>query len=92
MLEITRDNQQAQEELEKQLHSIVNHPRDFVIEVQLQDMTSYLLSIAKGSPTEHSWLKMNQIRSNSFYKFFPKEIFQTELNRVKIKLLNQKRS
>jgi len=43
-----------------------------------------------GSPTEHAWLKMNQIRSNSFYKFFPKEIFQKELNNVKINLLNEK--
>jgi hypothetical protein len=48
------------------------------------------LSIAKGSPTEHAWLKMNQIRSNSFYKFFPKEIFQKELYNVKMNLLKQK--
>lgn len=58
--------------------------------VQLQDIKSYLLSIAKGSPTEHAWLKMNQIRSNSFYKFFPKEIFQKELYNVKMNLLKQK--
>ena len=90
MLEITRNNKRAQEELKKQLHYFVNNPRDFVIEVQLQDIKSYLLSIAKGSPTEHAWLKMNQIRSNSYYKFFPKEIFQKELNNVKMNLLNQK--
>jgi hypothetical protein len=58
--------------------------------VQLQDIKSYLLSIAKGSPTEHARLKMNQIRSNSFYKFFPKWIFQKELYNVKMNLLKQK--
>jgi hypothetical protein len=92
ILEITRDNKQAQQELKEQLHYIVNNPRDFVIEVQLQDIKSYLLSIAKGSPTEHARLKMSQIRSNSFYKFFPKEIFQKELNNFKIKILNDQKS
>ena len=89
MLEITRNNKRAQEELTKQLQHFVNNPRDFVIEVQLQDIKSYLLSMAKGSPTEHAWLKMNQIRSNSFYKFFPKEIFQEEISGLKEKLLNR---
>ena len=90
MLEITRDNEQAQKELKRQLHHFVNNPKDFVIEVQLQDIKSYLLSIARGSPTEHACLKMNQIRSNSFYKFFPKEIFEKEMKNVKIRVLKQK--
>jgi len=89
MMEITRNNKRAQEELTKQLHHFVNNPRDFVIEVQLQDIKSYLLSMAKGSPTEHARLKMNQIRTNSFYKFFPKEIFQEEISRLKEKLLSR---
>ncbi|MFC1888722.1 hypothetical protein ACFL4G_03090 [Thermodesulfobacteriota bacterium] len=92
MLEITRNTKRAQEELTKQLQYFVNNPRDFVIEVQLQDIKSYLLSMAKGSPTEHARLKISQIRSNSFYKFFPKEIFQEEINRLKEKILNREKT
>jgi hypothetical protein len=60
-----------------------------VIEVQLQDIKSYLLSIAKGSSTAHACLKMNQIRSNSFYKFFPKEIYERDVTQLKLGLLGQ---
>ncbi len=60
-----------------------------MIEVQLQDIKSYLLSIAKGSSTAHGWLKMNQIRSNSFYKFFPSEIYERDVTLLKLRLLAQ---
>ncbi len=53
----------------------------------MQDIKSYLLSIASGSYTAHTWLKMNQIRSNSFYKFFPKEIYEGDIERLKLTLL-----
>jgi hypothetical protein len=87
LLKLTRGNQLAQEELRDRLEYFLNHPRDFVIEVQLQDIESYLLSIARGSPTAHAWLKTNQIRSNSFYKFFPKEIYERDIARLKLTLL-----
>ncbi len=89
MLELTKGNRVAQRELRNRLAYFVNHPSDFVIEVQLQDMKSYLLSIAKGSSTAHTWLKMNQIRSNSFYKFFPKEIYERDVDSLKLTLLGQ---
>jgi hypothetical protein len=89
MLKLTRGNQIAQKELKNRLEYFVNHPSDFVIEVQLQDIKSYLLSIAKGSSTSHTWLKMNQIRSNSFYKFFPREIYERDIIRLKQRLLGR---
>jgi hypothetical protein len=88
MLEITRGNEEAQEALKQRLDYFVNNPRDFVIEVQLQDMRSFLLSMARGSRTDHAWLKMNQIRSNSFYKLFPKEIFEEEVGKLKLSMLS----
>ncbi len=89
MLQLTKGNREAQRELRNRLAYFVNHPSDFVIEVQLQDIKSYLLSIAKGSSTAHASLKMNQIRSNSFYKFFPGEIYEREVAELKLKLLGQ---
>jgi hypothetical protein len=89
MLKLTRGNRIAQMELKNRLEYFVNHPSDFVIEVQLQDIKSYLLSIAKGSSTSHTWLKMNQIRSNSFYKFFPREIYERDITRLKQRLLGR---
>ncbi len=89
MIKLTRGNTVAQKELKTRLEYFVSHPSDFVIEVQLQDIKSYLLSIAKGSSTAHGWLKMNQIRSNSFYKFFPKEIYEPELVQLKLGLLHR---
>ena len=89
MLKLTRGNRIAQKELKNRLEYFVNHPSDFVIEVQLQDIKSYLLSIAKGSSTSHTWLKMNQIRSNSFYKFFPREIYERDITRLKQRLLGR---
>jgi hypothetical protein len=88
MLEITRDNARAQEELLRRREHFVNNPRDFVIEVQLQDIRSFLLSISRGSPTEHAWLKMNQIRSNSLYKIFPEQVFEEEITRLRSRLLD----
>jgi hypothetical protein len=89
MLKLTRGNRVAQKELRNRLEYFVDHPSDFVIEVQLQDIKSYLLSIAKGSSTAHACLKMNQIRSNSFYKFFPKEIYERDVTQLKLGLLGQ---
>ena len=87
MIKLTRGNRLAQQELRTRLDYFSNHPRDFVIEVQIQDIKSYLLSIAKGSSTAHGWLKMNQIRSNSFFKFFPSEIYEQDVRRLKLNLL-----
>jgi hypothetical protein len=89
MLKLTRGNRVAQKELKNRLEYFVNHPSDFVIEVQLQDIKSYFLSIAKGSSTAHASLKMNQIRSNSFYKFFPSEIYEQDVNQLKLRVLGQ---
>lgn len=88
MLELTQGNAAAQEELRTRLAHFVNNPRDFVIEVQLQDIRSYLLSIAEGSPTAHGWLKMNQIRANSFYKIFPREVYEEAVAGLKDRLLH----
>jgi hypothetical protein len=87
LLDMTKENEAAQKELKLRLQYLINNPRDFVIEVQLQDIESHLQSIAKGSPTEHALLKKNQIRSNSFYKFFPEEIYKDELIRLKERML-----
>jgi hypothetical protein len=89
MLKLTHGNPAAREELLNRLKYFISHPKDFVIEVQLQDIKSYLLSNAEGSPTAHDWLKMNQIRSNSFYKFFPEEIYEKEITRLKLGMLSK---
>ena len=87
LLDITKGNEVAQKELRLRLQYLINNPRDFVIEVQLQDIESHLQSIARGSPTEHALLKKNQIRSNSFYKLFPEEIYKDELIKLKERML-----
>jgi len=87
LLDITKGNKVAQKELRLRLQYLINNPRDFVIEVQLQDIESHLQSIARGSPTEHALLKKNQIRSNSFYKLFPEEIYKDELIKLKESML-----
>ena len=89
ILKLTRGNPDARREIRRRLEYYIDYPTDFVIEVQLQDIKSYLLSIAKGSSTAHTWLKMNQIRSNSFYKFFPREIYERDVTRLKFRLLDQ---
>ena len=88
LLDITKGNEDAQKELRLRLQYLINNPRDFVIEVQLQDIESHLQSIARDSPTEHALLKKNQIRSNSFYKFFPEEIYKDELLKLRERMLN----
>lgn len=74
-------------EIRKRLRSLAGRPRDFVIEVQIQDLQSYLLGIARGSPIEHARLKTDQIRSNSLYKFFPREIYGKEIEQLERRLL-----
>jgi hypothetical protein len=46
------------------------------------------LGIAHGSPAEHSLLKARQIRMNSFYKFFPQEVYGTDLESLKDVILH----
>jgi len=87
LMEISKNNKAAMKYLKKRMEYFEDRPKDFVVEVQLQDINSYLLSIAKGSITDHDILKMNQIRSNSFYKFFPKEIYQKELSALRNSIL-----
>jgi len=89
MLSLTRDNPEAQKHLHERLKYFKSRPKDFVVEVQLQDVDSYFLSITKGSSSDHSLLKMNQIRTNSFYKLFPKEIYQDELIDLKQVILKK---
>ena len=71
----------------KKIDNIKKNPINAVIEVQVQDLESYMLSIAKGSSTEHAKLKMNEIRQNSFFKIFPKEVYEAEINKLKNKIL-----
>ncbi|NQV00417.1 MAG: hypothetical protein HQ538_06785 [Parcubacteria group bacterium] len=88
LIAMTNDNKKAQLELEKRLKYFLNNPQDFVIEVQLQDLETYLLSITRGSPTDHRLLKMSQIRNSSFYKLFPQEIYESEVMNLKLQILN----
>jgi len=88
MLNHTKTNKAAQAELKKRLEYFTRRPQDFVVEVQIQDFNSYLLSIAHGSPTDHRFLKMNQIRQNSFYKLYPKEIYEPDLWAYRREILN----
>jgi len=89
MLKLTKGNPEAQRELNKRLNYFKHRPQDFVVEVQIQDINSYLLSIAEGSSTDHDLLKMNQIRTNSFFKFFPKEIYEKELKSLRNDILKK---
>jgi hypothetical protein len=75
------------EQLKKRLLLLKGRVKDIVVEVQIQNMQSYLLSIAKGSKTDHSQLKMNQVKGNSLYKFFPQEIYERELLNLKNEIL-----
>lgn len=70
---------EMKEKIKQELSYYMERPVNYIVEVQIQDLESYLLSIAKGSPADHSKLKMKQIRNNSFYKIFPKEIYEKEL-------------
>jgi hypothetical protein len=90
MLSITHEPEVGKE-LQRTLQIYLSHPRDFVIEVQLQDLKSYLQSIVQGSPTEHALLKKHQVRASSFYKFFPKEIYEREVGLLVKRLMNASR-
>ncbi len=89
ILAISDSNKIIQEKLNRRLQYFLNNPQDFVIEVQLQDLESYLRSITRGSQTDHRILKMSQIRNNSFYKLWPKEIYENEILALKLKILNR---
>lgn len=91
MIQLTRGNAEAQAELQARREYFQNKPKDCVVEVQLQDVDSYLLSNVKGSPSEHARLKMNQIRHNSFFKFFPREIYEPVLLELRDQLLRPER-
>jgi len=87
LLRLTRTDPRVRKQLNDRLLDFRNQPRDFVIEVQLQDITSYLLSIADGSPTAHVRLKTNQVRTSTFYKVFPAEIYERDVQALKMRLL-----
>lgn len=88
MIKLTENNPEVQKELSNRLNYFIENPQDFVIEVQLQDLDTYLRSITQGSSTDHRLLKMSQIRNNSFYKLFPKEIYESEMQKLKKQILN----
>lgn len=87
ILKLVRQDNETIEILKKKIEYFKEYPKDFVVEVQLQDINSYLLGNAKGSRADHSFLKMNQIRSNSFFKLFPKEIYKEEIDNLKYSIL-----
>lgn len=87
MMALSRTNLSLQEELTQKKHFFMERPQDVVVEIQVQDINSFLQSIAVGSSSHHSVLKMNQIRSNSFYKLFPKEIYESELFALRNQIL-----
>jgi hypothetical protein len=88
MIKLAKDNAEVNRFFRKRLDYYLSNPQDSPIEVQLQDINSYLQSITKGSSTEHALLKKKQVRSNSFYKLFPKEIYENKIFELKIKILN----
>lgn len=87
MAQSTKDDLQTHQELKALLDYYQEKPQDQVVEVQIQDLKSYLQSIAKGSSSYHETLKMNQVRFNSFYKFFPKEIYRKEVKELRNEIL-----
>ncbi|MFW6383513.1 MAG: hypothetical protein ACOCZQ_02620, partial [Nanoarchaeota archaeon] len=89
MLSVTKGNKEAQDMLKEHIEYLKDHPKDFIVEVQLQDIRSYLQSICRGSSSYHPYLKKRQIRDNSFYKLFPKEIYMNELKKLKKKILKK---
>jgi hypothetical protein len=89
IISFVKDNQNAFNFIKTKLDYYKDHPKDFIVEVQLQDIYSYFQSVVKGSTTLHDELKMRQIRVNSLYKLFPKEIFYDELQKIKLKILKK---
>jgi len=91
LLNITNEKEIINE-IKNRINYYLQKPKNTVVEIQVQDLTSYLLSISKESTTDHDKLKMNQIRSNSFYKIFPSEIYEEEIKKLKLKILCGKKN
>lgn len=89
MMRLAEGERHVHEALKKTLSYYLDNPLDFVIEIQLQEIHSYLISKMRDSPTAHGRLKATQIRSNSFYKLFPKEIYETDIQAIKARLLRR---
>gem|GEM_PF-1923699 len=81
-----------QKMLTQQAAHWIDKPLDVVVEIQIQDIDSYLQSIAPGSSSQHAALKMNQIRANSFCKFFPEEIYADALFELRNQILQPEKS
>jgi len=88
LMTLLPQNNQAQKLLQEQFNYLNEIPKDYVIEIQIQDLKSYILNICEQSSTNHPILKMNQARTNTFYKLFPRQIYEKELQNLKLKLLN----
>ena len=80
-------DKQLQNIISKKIREMKKNPVNNIVEVQVQDLESYLLSMAKESTTEHARLKMNEIRQNSFFKLFPVEVYKREIEKVKQKII-----
>jgi hypothetical protein len=92
MIELTdKNNKELLQYLNDRIEYFINNPRDFVLEVQIQDLKSYLLSMGNGSLPHHDNLKMTQIKENTFFKLFPVEIYKKELWQLKEEILNGKK-
>ncbi|MBN2880788.1 hypothetical protein JXM83_01930 [Candidatus Woesearchaeota archaeon] len=87
LLELISD-ESIRREIENRKEFLITQPSVMVVEVQIQDLKSYLAGITRGSPTDHARLKMNQVRANTFFKVFPKEIYRKELMKLKNTILH----
>ncbi len=90
MMKLAKGNKMLQEALRERLDHFQSRPRDFVVELQLQELSSYLLSVARGSPSDHALLKMKQIRSNTFFKLYPKEIYESCMINMRNRMITEK--
>ncbi|MBP7462183.1 MAG: hypothetical protein KBA26_12915 [Candidatus Delongbacteria bacterium] len=64
-----------------------NKSFDLQVEIQIQDLQSYLLSRCFGSSTEHAALKREQVLRSSLYKLYPKQIYEPFLMKLREKFL-----
>ncbi len=87
LIEKAGQHPHLQQLLKQQAAHWIDKPLDVVVEIQIQDINSYLQSIAPGSSSQHAALKMNQIRANSFCKFFPEEIYADALFGLRNRIL-----
>lgn len=62
---------------------------DLQVEIQIQDLQSYLLSKCFGSSTEHAALKREQVLRSTLYKLFPKQIYEPFLMKLREKFLSK---